>query len=239
MVNGSTISVSVLEGDSAKLLSGGVPISVCIHLQDKGLHFEDAVWTAKQSKSGFSVSFYWKSGSEVKANVKKVNKGRKWKKKQLSSRNPGTSIQPAHPQSGTPVVKTPIDAHLDESVEKPCPAGVAPSTELLDLTQCVNVNYVEKDGEHGVCFDVDGEETWTPVVRRRRRSRLRSRSGSTSVSEEELTIPEKAVVTYVEVVKRGETSVEGRGTPGLRVNTRNTRQWIPISTRTRSQTKPK
>ena len=79
MASKSLISVSVWEGDFAKLRSGGVPISasVCIHLQEKGLHFNNAVWTTKQSRTGFSVSFFWECGSQV--NAKKKCRKRKMK----------------------------------------------------------------------------------------------------------------------------------------------------------------
>ena len=36
---------------------------VCAHLQDKGLHLQTAVWTVKQTRSWFSVSFFWGAGS--------------------------------------------------------------------------------------------------------------------------------------------------------------------------------
>ena len=58
MVDGR-IRVSVLEGSFAGLEGVGIPLPVCIHLQDLGLQFEGAQWTAKQSNIGFSISFFW------------------------------------------------------------------------------------------------------------------------------------------------------------------------------------
>ena len=43
------ICVSVFEGTFAGLEGVGVPLLVCIHLQDLGLQFGGAQWTAKQS----------------------------------------------------------------------------------------------------------------------------------------------------------------------------------------------
>ena len=51
--------MSVLEGSFAGLQGVGIPLPVCIHLQDLGLQFEGVQWTAKQSNIGFSISFFW------------------------------------------------------------------------------------------------------------------------------------------------------------------------------------
>ena len=45
--------VLVLDGMSIRC-----PLSVCAHLQDKGLHLH-TVWTAKQSRPEISISFFW------------------------------------------------------------------------------------------------------------------------------------------------------------------------------------
>ena len=50
------IAVAVLEGDFAA-------ISLSLQLQSCDLKLSEAMWTAKSSSSGFSVSLYWPSGS--------------------------------------------------------------------------------------------------------------------------------------------------------------------------------
>ena len=50
--------VAIHDGPLSDRLKASVPLSLCVHLRDKGLSFGDTVWTAKQSKSEFS-SFYW------------------------------------------------------------------------------------------------------------------------------------------------------------------------------------
>ena len=40
------------------LHKAGVPFSLCVHLEDKGLSFKGAVSTARQSKTGFSICFF-------------------------------------------------------------------------------------------------------------------------------------------------------------------------------------
>ena len=73
---------------------------------------------------------------------------------------------------------------------------------------------------HGVRYKHRfGEEDWTPVKRRRRRSH--------SAESDDMFIPKGASVVYV----------EGGGTPGLAIRTRNSKSWVPISTRTRSKLK--
>ena len=49
----------VLDGCYLHLLSVGVPLPLCVHMQELGLMLGTAQWTAKQSSSGFSVSFFW------------------------------------------------------------------------------------------------------------------------------------------------------------------------------------
>ena len=98
---------------------------------------------------------------------------------------------------------------------------------------------------HGVVVQHNNEQTWTPVYGRRRKRIPLSEaqlkripphcrpppndddSSSLSESETSLTIPDNASVNYVVV----------DGTPGLSIATKRTRNWTPISSRTRAQTK--
>ena len=52
----NTIKVTVLEGVSASLSALGLPLPVCLQLQLSGLKLSEAMWTAKSSSAGFSVS---------------------------------------------------------------------------------------------------------------------------------------------------------------------------------------
>ena len=69
----------VLEGDFAYLCVAGFPLSPSMQLQTGGLKFADAMWTAKSSTGGFSVSFFWPSvSSKQPVNIKvKKQKRRK------------------------------------------------------------------------------------------------------------------------------------------------------------------
>ena len=52
------IKVAVLEGDFAALSLMGFPLGLAIQLQQSILNLADALWTAKSSNSGFSVSTF-------------------------------------------------------------------------------------------------------------------------------------------------------------------------------------
>jgi len=53
-----SIKVVVLENDFAALCRLGLPVSLSLQLQQSGLKLADALWTARSSGSGFSVSLY-------------------------------------------------------------------------------------------------------------------------------------------------------------------------------------
>ena len=64
MTESANIVVAVLEAPYASLHKYGVPLPVCLCMQGKGIQLGSAQWTAKQSHSGFSISFFWPSLSE-------------------------------------------------------------------------------------------------------------------------------------------------------------------------------
>ena len=53
-----------------------IPLALCVHLRDKGLNLGEAVWTARQSKSGFSISFHWGTNRESGVAQEKEKKKR-------------------------------------------------------------------------------------------------------------------------------------------------------------------
>ena len=66
------IKVAILEGDFAAICDLGFPIALCLQLQTNALKLSEAMWTAKSSGSGFSVSLFWPT-SKV-SNVKSQKK---------------------------------------------------------------------------------------------------------------------------------------------------------------------
>lgn len=86
------MTVSVFEGHYVNLNRAGVPISLCLHLKELGLCFGDAVWTAKQSLSGFSISFFWDkrhAASKEVASLESKKKKRKRRRRKLARQEEG------------------------------------------------------------------------------------------------------------------------------------------------------
>ena len=49
--------------------------SICLHLQDSGIQFGQAVWSARQSRRGISVSLFWSMCKVPKVMEKMAKKG--------------------------------------------------------------------------------------------------------------------------------------------------------------------
>ena len=56
-----TIRVLLLDHEYGSLQALGVPLPLCVHLHELGLSFGDALWSTKQTGTGFSVTFFWPS----------------------------------------------------------------------------------------------------------------------------------------------------------------------------------
>ena len=224
------IRVSVLEGSFAGLQGVGIPLPVCIHLQDLRLQLEGAQWTAKQSNTRFSISFFWpfQDRSTVGANLpcKKRRKRRKRVRRTSgwasSSMGRVQGLNNVHDRRKT---RTPIDAHC-------------PTSDGIE----------SRDGVPGVCYlDTENTAGWTPVIGRRkkrpqlpsyvlhrfppdhplRRNQSNHSSESDSETDEEICIPQNANVCFNII----------DGVPGLQVMTKNSSQWTPVASRTRSKSK--
>ena len=78
MADKNRIKVAVIEGDYADLCSLGLPLALSLQLQLLDLKLSGALWSAKASASGFSVSLYWPTTTAGghKAKVKKPRRKR-------------------------------------------------------------------------------------------------------------------------------------------------------------------
>ena len=82
MAESAKIFVSIIEGPYTILKECGVPLPVCVSMQDKGLLLGNAQWTARHSNCGFSVSFFWPAlESKQVATTTVVKKSRKRKRR--------------------------------------------------------------------------------------------------------------------------------------------------------------
>ena len=144
---------------------------LCVHLQELHLQFGQAVWTAKQSHSGFSVSFFWRSNSRVAdgaplAHKKKNKKPRRYKKK-----SPAPSINLSEDAASSKPLKqprqvSPIIAHHQDQTPKPPSSSEDELDE--DLLLCDKVSFALKEGVPGLKYkNNDDEEGWVEVKRRK------------------------------------------------------------------------
>ena len=83
MAEKTRIRVAVVEGDYAELCGLGLPRSLSLQLQCLNLKLSGALWSAKASASGISVSLYWPTADcgttrgSAPAKAKKARKNRK------------------------------------------------------------------------------------------------------------------------------------------------------------------
>ena len=118
------IRVSVLEGSFAGLEGVGIPLPVCIHLQDLGLQFEGAQWMAKQSNTEFSISFFWPVqdhsafGKKHRRRRKKARRTSGWDTGSIGRVKVGKEADPGC--NNVDGRNTPIKAH--------CSTGSSPSS---------------------------------------------------------------------------------------------------------------
>ena len=74
----------MLEGTYAKMTELGLPLSLAVELQCRGLRLDSSLWTARLSNGGYSVSLFWPSQ-------------RHRPRRRRRRRKPGTSLQLPNP----------------------------------------------------------------------------------------------------------------------------------------------
>ena len=191
----TVIRVSVLEGPYTHLQAVGVPLPLCMHMQELKLMLNEAQWTAKQSSGGFSVGFFWPASTATAGKlpyhsvVLKRNKRSRRKKK--SNNGPGSKPREspnaeegstldlaAHSSSAVPAntppppPAPPSDAHPVDPVVSDLSSTENDSSgsDSFGLKSCESVALDIRDVP-GVSFVKDGEPGWTPVVSLSKRKR--------------------------------------------------------------------
>ena len=218
-----------------------MPLSLCNYLQDQDLDFDGAVWTAKQSNSGFSVSFFWKTASTSVAGVPPRKKRKRHRKKKLT--NPQMPSLPDSTRKPSPTVQdstSSVSAHQEESAfssfESEPELESGPQLESMeeDLTANMNVSFEIRDHAPGLSSVNDEGEKWIPVKRRRmKKHQVRPHAVDATGSDSELDVETARQVYYKE---RG-------AVPGLYVRRGCTRDSVPaanpstIASRTRARAK--
>ena len=179
------IRVCVLEGHQAELASAGLPLSVCLRLQQLDLSMSAALWSTRQTNGGFSVSFFWPSSIRGGASQKKPrNRRRKCRKCRKDERRsivlpsatiaPDTRPAPAKQASVAQAsrTRTPINAHLSAHCKSLSPSRLQAATVPLAETQQSQGNNSSETSSPVQDKPTQGSQDggdWTLVTPRRRK----------------------------------------------------------------------
>ena len=102
------IHVAVLEGYFATLTTLGLSVPLSLQLQQSDLRLESAMWTAKSTRTCFSVSLFWPVNSAIE--LKKAKKRRRNKRKAKAIIDFNSNVGPSAP--GSCVSKVPMSTLL-------------------------------------------------------------------------------------------------------------------------------
>ena len=185
----------------------------CLSLQHQqsGLKLADALWTAKSSGSGFSVSLFWPSDTKTSKRGRRKGKAvkpvRKDDKKATKNTNVLTTTpvtcattataanQPETPTNAQQLIlcenlteiSQPAEASenlMTTTVTSQCGSPQNINTlPSTDLQNCDEVMYEMKDLVHGVTYtDENDSAGWKPVAGRKKKTLLSSRSVPAQIS---------------------------------------------------------
>ena len=161
MAEGTKIHVCVVDGLHADLAKTGVPLSICLLLQQQGLLMDSAQWSAKQTATGFSVSFFWprqcaqygpKSGGHGGRRRKRKRKGLKRKSGTTAITSDAAAANPigctAKRETGSPINAPQADQH--PALSSSSPVELQPANHSDSNTSMCSpplVNHSDYDGE--------------------------------------------------------------------------------------------
>ena len=96
------VKVVVLENDYAKLCELGLSLSLSCELQSKELSLRNALWSARASGGGFSISLFWPSGSpeEKKPRRRRRTRSLQASKKDTNNNNSFVPCPSSHCPTG-------------------------------------------------------------------------------------------------------------------------------------------
>ena len=136
------IRVCILEGHQAELASAGLPFSVCLRLQELGLSMSAAQCSTRQTNTGFSVSIFWPSSTNVRGGTivdqqkpRSRKRRRRKRKREPNARTVSAvrDVSPAQdPQNPCSAAASPINAHQPSL--SPPPLAATDSSKLPSTT---------------------------------------------------------------------------------------------------------
>ena len=162
------IKVAVLEDEFASLAGLGFPVSLSIQLQESCLTLSKAQWTAKSTKSGFSVSFFWPTPElKEKQPPRRNRRRRRAKARNLIPATTSKSIL----KPPSPCIKTnnlpAARESLNNATHRTSPTNIS-SQDKHGGSLLTHANTTES--ENG--GDTENEQQWTKVSHKRRKVRL-------------------------------------------------------------------
>ena len=187
------ICVVVLESAYARLKAAGLPLPVCMQLQDLGVRLSDARWTARQSDGEFSVSLFRPNPCcppiYPVSDVPKPTKRRRRKRSNNNKTKPSVGSGAVVPMSErVEVAESPEPVASEVPAQSPPEHQPAPIQDLdssplstsedqssqyatdnsdlsdLDFSTCEAVRH-EVGDVPGVVYVKDGMKRWTPIGR--------------------------------------------------------------------------
>ena len=190
------VRVAVIEGDFASLVGLGFPLSLSLQLQESNLRLDQALWTAKSTKGGFSVSLFWPAPDCKTCKSEVQQKRRKRKPKATSKFVPATHVDASNPpKPSTETARATIATQTHELI--PISANRYSASPLSSQQlHCNKVSHLNNnsDGEEIAVCDDDQEnkmidsgdskekttsddekeanQEWTQVTRRRKKVSL-------------------------------------------------------------------
>lgn len=114
MAEKSRIKVAVVEGDYAELCGLGLPLPLSLQLQCLNLSLSKALWSAKASRSGFSVSLYWPTTADTQTLKTVAAKAKKHKRKRRCKQAPGSASNNEKTPETVPCKMTPLNSPINE-----------------------------------------------------------------------------------------------------------------------------
>ena len=152
------IHVAVLEGYFASLTTLGLPMPLSLQLQQSNLRLEKAMWTARSTRTGFSVSLFWpfadSSQTELKQKMKKRRRRNRRKAKATTNLN-NNNLAPSTPGS---CVSIPINANFWPAASQVTSATATNSLSLQSERGTDHSVSQEHDDDHSVSQEC-GDDT--------------------------------------------------------------------------------
>ena len=187
-------------GDLARL---GLPLPLVVSLETKDLTLESAMWNARCSAGGFSVTLFWPESGNVKTKRKRTRRRKKPTQIKIGQDGKAEESSEKRKNDAGSIVEDPVPAEVANTpINVPPVLGVSDGSgtgpvddgsQVIDLVNCEGVEFEMREGKPGVKFRQGSEEEWTPVVRKRNQKRKNHSDESCETSDADLKITRHSI----------------------------------------------